>query len=101
MYIIIWEYQVKPEKQAEFEKIYAANGAWAELFKKGTGYLGTELLRSTELPEQYVTIDRWASAEDYEAFLSQWNDEYKKLDLMCEGLTKHESCLGRFTPSSS
>jgi heme-degrading monooxygenase HmoA len=58
MYIIIWEYQVKPDKQAEFEKIYAANGTWAELFKKGTGYLGTELIRSTELPEQYVTIDR-------------------------------------------
>jgi len=101
MYIIIWEYRIKPEKQAEFENIYATNGVWAELFKKGTGYLGTELICSTELPEQYVTIDRWDSAEDYEAFLSQWNDAYKKLDLMYEGLTEHESCLGKFTSSSS
>ena len=100
MYIIVWEYQVKPDKQAEFEKIYSPKGAWAELFKEGPGYLGTELIRSTELPKQYITIDRWASWENYEAFLSQWNDEYKKLDLMCDGLTEHESCLGRFWSSS-
>ncbi len=55
MYIIIWEYQVRPEKQTEFEKIYASYGAWAELFKKGNGCLGTELIHSTENPAQYLT----------------------------------------------
>jgi hypothetical protein len=45
MYLILWEYHVKPEKRAEFEQIYSPGGAWAELFQKGTGYLGTELMR--------------------------------------------------------
>jgi len=96
MYIIVWAYTVLPEKRSEFEKIYSANGAWADLFKKGRGYLGTELIQSEVLPEQYTTIDRWESEEDYEAFLSQWKEVYEDLDQQCEELTEHESCLGKF-----
>ena len=99
MYIIIWEYQVRPEKQTEFEKIYASNGAWAELFKKGNGCLGTELIHSTEHPAQYLTIDRWDSEKNYESFLLQHKEEYKNLDVQCEGLTEKEGCLGKFSGS--
>ena len=96
MYIILWAYQVNPDKQAEFEKIYSPTGAWAELFNEGAGYLGTELIHSTEHPEQYLTIDRWDSVETYESFLSQWKDAYEKLDAYCEELTEHENCIGRY-----
>jgi len=98
MFIVIWEYQVKIEKQSAFEKIYSASGVWAELFQKGSGYLGTELIRSAEHSDQYITIDRWTSLEAYETFLLRWKEEYQKLDLMCEGLTGQERCLGRFGP---
>jgi len=96
MYLILWEFQVKANHIAEFEKIYAVDGAWAELFKKGQGFMGTELLHSSEHPLAYITIDRWVSVKDYESFLSQWKDEYGKLDAQCEGLTERESCLGKF-----
>jgi heme-degrading monooxygenase HmoA len=96
MLIVIWEYQVKTEKRSEFENKYSSDGAWAELFKKADGYLGTELIRSTEIPRYYITIDRWISSDAYETFLSYWMEEYKILDLHCEGLTHHERYLGRF-----
>lgn len=96
MYIIIWEYQVKIEHVKEFQEIYAANGAWAELFRKGEGYLGTELMRDINRPYRYMTIDRWVSPHDYESFLSQWKSEYSKLDAECEGLTEKETLLGKW-----
>jgi len=96
MFIILWEYLVKPEKRIEFEAIYSPNGAWAELFKKSTGYLGTELLRDETNPQRYLTIDHWRSKEDYEAFLLKYTQEYKALDAQCEGLTESESLLGRW-----
>ena len=96
MYVIIWEYQIKPEKQSEFEKIYAPQGAWAELFKKGSGYLGTELLRAEEHPQHYITIDRWDSEAEYKKFLAHWQSEYKALDKQCEGLTERESLRGKW-----
>ena len=97
MFNIIWQYQVKPEKQAEFKTIYSPNGAWSALFKKSTGYLGTELLRDETNPRRYLTIDRWNSKEEYEAFLSQWEMEYKALDAQCESLMESESLIGKWT----
>ena len=96
MYVIIWEYHVKAEHTTEFEKIYGAMGAWAELFQKENGYLGTELLRDPQDRERYITIDRWASIRNYESFLSQWKEGYEALDAQCERLTEQETMLGRW-----
>jgi heme-degrading monooxygenase HmoA len=96
MFIVIWEYQVKSEHQPGFEEVYSSSGAWVELFKNGEGYLGTELLHSTEAPGQYITIDRWDSKENYESFLSQWKAEHERLDGQYASLAEHEGCLGRF-----
>ena len=95
MYVIIWEYQVKAEQLVAFEEIYASNGAWAELFRKETGYLGTELLRDPNQPQRYITIDRWISLEDYESFRLKWKSEYARLDAQCEGLMEKEALIGK------
>jgi heme-degrading monooxygenase HmoA len=94
MYVIIWEYQVKPDRVAEFEEAYAPEGRWAQFFQNDPGYLGTELLRDPRDPQRYVTIDRWDSSEQYEAFLSQWEIEYAALDAQCDGLTENEFLSG-------
>ena len=96
MYVIIWEFQVKAEHSVEFEKIYGVTGAWAILFHKQQGYLGTELLRDSQGHERYLTIDRWESLGDYESFLSLWKKEYEALDVLCEGLTEDETMIGRW-----
>jgi heme-degrading monooxygenase HmoA len=96
MYSIIWEYQVKPDKGSEFEKIYSSGGTWAELFEKGTGYLRTELFHDEKHGQRYLTIDCWKSKAHYENFLTQWEKEYKSLDAQCEDLTERESLLGKW-----
>jgi len=101
MYIIIWEYQVKPEHLDEFVKIYGESGAWVELFQKQPGYLGTELLHASSDPDHYLTIDRWVSVTHYESFLSHWKKEYEDLDAQCEDLTEQESLLGNWESISS
>lgn len=87
---------MRAERLAEFEQIYHSEGTWAELFKKGTGYLGTELLRDEIHPQRYITIDQWISREDYEAFRITWKKEYEKLDAQCEGLTEQEILFGKW-----
>ncbi len=96
MYVIIWEYQVKADRVANFEKIYSANGKWAELFRKDESFLGTELLRDENHPHRYITIDRWTSLQDYESFLSRWKTEYAILDAQCGMLTEQETLLGKW-----
>ena len=96
MYVIIWEYRVKPNRSAEFERIYNPHGTWAELFKKGKGYIDTELFRDEKLPHKYITIDRWESFQDYEDFREQWKEEYEALDAQCGGFTEKETLLGKW-----
>jgi heme-degrading monooxygenase HmoA len=94
VYVIIWEYQVRAERVAEFEEIYSPVGRWAKLFQKGKGYLGTELLAGERRAHRYLTIDRWRSAQAYESFLAEWKKEYEDLDAECGGLSESETLLG-------
>ena len=96
MFIILWKYQVRHEKQNEFIRIYDSNGAWAELFRKAEGYLGTELLQDETDPTCFLTIDRWETKENFEVFQSLFGNEYQELDAKCEGLTENETLLGRW-----
>ena len=96
MYVIIWEYQVKAEHLDEFERIYHPAGLWAELFKRGNGYISTELLRDETHPHRYLTIDRWESVRDYKDFQAKWKEEYEAVDKRCEGLNEKETLIGKW-----
>jgi heme-degrading monooxygenase HmoA len=94
MYIIIWEFQTKVGREAEFEQLYGPEGEWVQLFRQGEGYLGSELLRDTAQPRRYLILDRWDSAAAYETFRSRWVDAYKALDAQGERLTAREAWVG-------
>lgn len=96
MYVIAWEYRVKAESVADFEKIYGENGAWTDLFQRAKGYLATELLHDPQNPQRYMTIDRWISAQDYDNFLIDFQVEYEMLDAECNELTESETLLGKW-----
>jgi hypothetical protein len=47
-FVYLWKYEVRPGREAEFERLYGPNGAWTVFFGRAPAYLGTELLRATE-----------------------------------------------------
>jgi heme-degrading monooxygenase HmoA len=82
---------------AGFEAAYGPQGAWAQLFAKSPRYLGTELLRDAYVPGAYLTIDRWASEEDFRAFRREHDADYEALDRACDALTGQETRVGAYT----
>jgi heme-degrading monooxygenase HmoA len=95
-YAYIWEFIVAEENQAAFEQAYGPQGQWVALFRQSPGYLGTDLLKDKTLPARYVTVDRWASAEAYQAFRAQHGAAYAAIDAECEYLTEGEHSLGEY-----
>jgi len=93
---IVWEFQVKREKTADFERHYSGSGTWATFFQKGEGYHGTVLVRDTEKPDRYLTFDLWGSLAAFHEFKAQYSEEYFHIDRQCEALTEKETCLGIF-----
>jgi heme-degrading monooxygenase HmoA len=97
MFVVVWQFEVAEEKVAAFEAAYGADGAWAQLFRSSPSYQGTELLRDAYIPGAYLTIDRWASEEDFRAFRKDHDQQYETLDRACDALTSRETRIGAFT----
>ena len=74
MIALVFRYEAREPE--EFERTYGPDGEWAGFFRTGGGYIGSELLRDLEEPERYLVIDRWESADAYNAFLGEHEDEY-------------------------
>ncbi len=99
--VAIWEFRVKPERQAEFERRYGPDGDWVRLFRRSSGYLGTQLLQDRAMPLRYVTTDRWASLREWQSFREQHGAAYAALDRECEGLTDSERALGEYDEAAA
>jgi 8-oxo-dGTP diphosphatase len=93
-HVIMWEYRVKPGREAEFEAANAAGGDWERLFRRENGFRGTDLLR-VATPRGYITIDRWVSAAAFDGFMKRHRKEYEALDRRQNALTEREMALGR------
>jgi hypothetical protein len=73
-YIVVWEYQVKAECQAEFVAAYGPDGEWARFF----------------------TLDHWGSQAAMDEFLASNATAYDVLDRRFTGLTVWERRIGGF-----
>jgi quinol monooxygenase YgiN len=91
--VAVWRYRVRPAKIEAFMRAYRADGAWVELFRRGEGYISTELLRDALDPAVFVTIDRWESRVAYDTFRKRFAEEYLALDSVCAAFTEDEELL--------
>lgn len=95
-YVYVWEFTVAAANCAAFERAYGPGGPWVALFRQSPGYLGTDLLKDRAVGGRYLTVDRWASLEAYQAFREQHGAAYAAIDAECEHLTEGERSLGEY-----
>ncbi len=96
MHLIIWEFEAREGAEAEFEQRYGSHGAWAQLFRRAPGFIRSELNRDLTVERTYVVFDYWQSQEAYEAFKTNFAEDYRALDEQCEELTERELHVGTF-----
>ena len=96
MFVVLWEFEVKPGSTERFERVYGPGGDWDSLFRRDPGHAGTYLWRDLDHPGVYLTADYWHSRAAYKAFLAAHVDAYKLLDAATEELTTRELKIGAF-----
>ena len=77
---IVWEFVVKEEARGQFELAYGPGGVWSKLFARCPGFRGATVLRDTENPRRYLTIDLWDTAAQREQALAERKAEYCDLE---------------------
>ena len=90
MFVRVWEYRVDPDHVTAFVAAYGPAGDWSRLFRQADGYHGTELYQDTDVSTRFLTVDRWASAAAWEAFLARYGEEYAALDARTAGWSTAE-----------
>ncbi len=93
---IIWDFTVRAEKIRGFERHYSSAGSWAALFARSRGFRGTHLLRDTEHPRRFLTVDAWDDLAAFQSFREQHAADYDALDRVCESFTESEHRIGVF-----
>jgi hypothetical protein len=96
MFLVLWEFEVKPGCEQRFEKVYGPGGDWDSLFGRDSNHAGTHLFRDANKPRVYLTTDYWRSRKSYEDFLQAAGNEYKNLDSVSEELTANERHIGSY-----
>jgi heme-degrading monooxygenase HmoA len=86
VFIRIWEYDVSEESVDRFIAAYGPFGDWARLFARSAGFVRTELFRSTQTANRFVTLDVWSDQKAWQAFLDRWGEQYAELDATVESL---------------
>jgi heme-degrading monooxygenase HmoA len=102
MFVILWEFEVKPGSEARLQRAYGPEGPWVRLFQRDSHYRGTQLQKDPSRPFFYLTIDCWDSEADYENFLRANRAAYEEIDRDTQGIMIQERRILSFTiPSSS
>jgi hypothetical protein len=96
MFLVLWEFEVKPDHEQRFEEVYRPGGDWDSLFRTDPNHVGTRLFRDTSRSGMYLTADYWLSRKCYEEFLALRKSEYNVLDAVTEDLTLSERHIGSF-----
>lgn len=95
-HVRVWKFRPPPGHEEQFAEPYSSDGRWAVLFRKARGYRGTTLLMPAEPGGWWLTLDRWESAADFDAFGETYGEEYRALDAELEGIAGDEEFVGAF-----
>ena len=101
MFLVLWEFEVKPDDELRFQQVYGPGGDWDSLLHTDPNHVGTRLFRDTSRSGVYLTADCWLSRKSYEEFLALRRSEYNALDASTEELTLSERHIGSLETDAS
>ncbi|GAB2646278.1 antibiotic biosynthesis monooxygenase family protein [Vibrio panuliri] len=73
MFRVIYEWRVSLERKDEFQKIWSS--VTDDIHQSVEGALGSFMLQSSDVPEKVLTVAKWRSKTDWQAFWGNSNPE--------------------------
>lgn len=96
MIALVWQFDVKPGRNSEFEAFYGADGPWTAMSRRSRSYLGSSFLRDIAMPQRYLVVEYWSEMVVYEKHHADYPDELKALEEHRESLVEGAQPLGLF-----
>jgi heme-degrading monooxygenase HmoA len=97
MIAIMWQFDVKDGREADFEQLYGVEGEWTTLSRHSRSYLGTSFLRDQNQGSRYIVIEYWSEMIVYEQHKAYRSDAIVSLEARSATLVDSVAPLGIFT----
>ena len=92
----VWKFRPPRGAKPNSNEPIRALASGRSCFASTPGYQGNDLLRPTEPGGWWLTIDRWDSAANFEAFTEVFGNSTGALDTELEGIAGEEEFVGTF-----
>jgi len=93
---VVWQFEVKPGQQEEFEKFYGADGEWTALGRRSRSFLGSSFLRDQARGTNYLLVEYWSEMVVYERHHADFEEEVQALEQQRASLVDSSMPLGLF-----
>jgi quinol monooxygenase YgiN len=97
MIAVMWQFDVKKGREAEFERFYGAEGDWTALNRQIRAYLGSSFLRDQNRSSRYLLIEYWSEMLVYEQHRGSRSAAITSLEERSAALVDKVEPMGIFT----
>ena len=97
MIAIVWQFEVKPGRENEFEELYGVDGDWTKLNRQTRSYLGSSFLRDQSRAARYIVVEYWSEMLVYEQHRTYRSDAITSLEQRSEALVESTEPVGVFS----
>jgi hypothetical protein len=97
MIAIVWQFEVRPGRNEEFEEFYGANGGWTSMNRRSRSYLGSSFMRDQSVDSRYLMVEYWSEMVVYERHKLNQKDDIVELESRRNALVASMEPLGIFT----
>jgi quinol monooxygenase YgiN len=97
MIAIVWQFEIRPGRETEFEAFYGADGEWTAASRHSRSYLGSSFLRDQSRSSRYLVIEYWSEMLVYERHKAYHSDQTKQLLVRRDELVSSVEPMGVFT----
>src|SRR6266853_6518440 len=97
MIAIMWQFDVKKGREAEFEDLYGVAGEWTAMNRQTRSYLGSSFLHDQSRSSRYIVIEYWSEMLVYEQHRESRSAKIASLEERSATLVESVEPLGIFT----
>jgi quinol monooxygenase YgiN len=94
---VVWNIEIAPNQNDDFERFYGADGEWTALSRRSRSFLGSSFLRDLANPARYLLIEYWSEMVVYEKHLSDFGREVESLEEERNRFVVRMEALGVFS----
>jgi quinol monooxygenase YgiN len=77
---VVWQFEVREDRQAEFERFCGADGDWTKLSRRSRSFLGSSFLKDLAQPTRYLLVEYWSEMVVYERHRADFEREVAALE---------------------